>query len=422
MIALKAIVLSHQNAPVHIREQLHYDTSQTESFIIKVQELLGLTEFFLLSTCNRTELYYNSERNLNSELIALLCHQKGIFGVQEKGFEKYFEVIEDPYWALKHLFSVAVGLESVVLGDLQVIHQVKQAYVLANQQKVVGPFFHRMFHAIFHANKRIQNETNLKNGAASVAYAGAEICNEIVHNLYQPKILVLGLGEIGTHLAENLIENFRVQNLFVCNRTNEKSLKFAQKYPIQIIDFQNVKQKIFEFDVIISAISVNEPFITPDNSNLSEKTQYFIDLGVPRTVHPDLEKLGKVIFNIDDIQCRVNEALAIREKSVPLAQNIIEEEVRSLMEWSKELSISPVIQQIKEALEQIRKEEIARYLNKVDETSLKWIEEVTQNIVNKIVKYPVLNLKAACKRGEADTLIDALRELFTVEKKESIKN
>lgn len=416
MVPIKAIVLKHQNAPVNIRELLHYDSSQTDDLILKIQELLGLNEFFVLSTCNRTEIYYISEKNWEKELISVLCHQKGIFEVEN--YENYFSIYQNPYEVLTHLFSVSVGLESVVLGDLQVIHQVKQAYIQANQYKLVGPFFHRMFHAIFHANKRVQNETELKNGSASIAYAGAEICHELIQNINQPKILVIGLGEIGSNLAENLLENFSVNQICVSNRTISKSLFFAQKYPVQVIPFEQLPNHIEHFDIIISAMNVNEPLITPDWFQNSSHTHYFIDLGVPRNIHPELEKKGNIIFNIDDIQYRVNEALENRKKSIPFVKQIIDEEVKSLLEWSKELSISPVIQQIKESLDQIRKEELAKYMNKVDEQSMKFMEEITQNMVQKIMKYPVLQLKAACKRGEEETLIEALRELFTVEKKE----
>ncbi len=415
MVLLKAILLTHHNAPVSIRELLYYDSNQIERLILNIQELLGLNEFFVISTCNRTEIYYLSEKNFDKELITLLCHEKGIFNVTE--FEKYFVSIPDTYGALIHLFSVAVGLESVVLGDLQIIHQVKQAYILANEHKLVGPFFHRMFHAIFHVNKRVQNETNLKNGSASVAYVGAEICNELIQNLNQPRILILGLGEIGSHLTENLIDNFGVNSLYVSNRSIEKSLAFAQKFPVQVLPFEEVKNKIQEFDIVISAISVHEPFITPDLIQNSPQTIHFIDLGVPRTIHEDVQKLGSILFNIDDIQYRVNEALEIRRKSIPHAKSIIEEEIKALLDWSNELSISPVIQQIKDALEQIRKEELAKYLHKADSQSMKLMEEITQSMVKKIIKYPVLQLKAACKRGEADTLIEAIKDLFTIEKK-----
>lgn len=416
MVPLKAVILKHQNASVEIRELFHYEAEQIEELLLKIQELLGLNEFFVISTCNRTEVYYISEQNFDSQLIKILCHLKGIFEVEN--YVKYFTFYHDPHQVLTHLFSVSVGLESVVLGDLQIIHQVKQAYILANQYKLVGPFFHRMFHAIFHVNKRVQNETNLKNGSASVAYVGAEICYELIQNLHQPKILVLGLGEMGKNLSENLMDNFGVEHLYISNRSIEKCIQFNEKYSASIIPFEDLKTTLQDFDIVVSAISVNEPFILPDEFQNSFKTHYFIDLGVPRSVHPELEKLGNVIFNIDDIQYRVNEALETRKQSIPKVKQIIEEEVKTLVEWSKELSISPVIQQIKEALDQIRKEELSKYMNKVDEQSMKFMEEITQSMVQKIIKYPVLQLKAACKRGQEETLIEALKELFIIEKKE----
>lgn len=419
-VSFHAISITHEHAPVHIREKFYLTDSEVRTLLQSLQDLLGISEVFVLSTCNRTEVYYLSEQVLSDEILSLLAKQKGYFEPIATLFP-YFQIFDSTYESLEHLFSVAAGMKSAILGDLQIIHQVKQAYILANEMQSAGPFLHRMFHQIFHLNKRIQNETGLKEGSASLAYAAAEAIFQHASNIPNPHLLIIGLGDMGKNTCINLVKNFGFTNITLANRTPEKALALANELNLNNLPLDLALQQISSFELLLTAINTPEPLITPDLLRPHPNLCMAVDLSVPRAIHQDLDTLQNLtILNVDTLQIIVQNAIEQRKNHLPKAKLIVKEEVLSLLEWSNELSISPIIQQMKQALEQIRKEELARYFNKMDEQSQKWAEQITQNMINKILKYPVLQIKAACKRGEQETLLQVLKDLFTIQEKQKV--
>lgn len=412
----KALTLSHQTAPVAIREQVHVPGALCQQLLSRIQEVLGLEEVLVLSTCNRTEIYYVSESDLSAELIKILAIEKGLKAPDR--LTPYFSVINDHFEASRHLFEVSMGLHSTVIGDIQISNQVKQAYRYCADQKLAGPFLHRILHTIFHTHKRVQQETAYRDGAASVSYAAAELANELMNNWETPSVLVLGLGEMGSDVARNLVGS-HFSRIAVSNRTREKSDAMALETGAEIIDWEAWETHAAQFDVILSAVTAEKPIVTRSvlTGGASEiRTKYLIDLSVPRSIAADVEELdGVITFNIDEIQLRTNEVVERRKAAIPRVNKIISQEISGLTEWSKELSISPTIHKLKDALEQIRQEELARYLKHADEKETELVNKVTKSMMNKIMKLPVLQLKAACKRGEEETLIDLLNGLFNLE-------
>lgn len=368
----------------------------------------------MLSTCNRTEIYYSADRDRFTEILRLLCLEKGLR--QPFQFEPYFEVINDENEAVRHLFSVSMGLQSQVIGDLQISNQVKRAYATAAEMKLAGPFTHRLLHTIFHANKRVQQETSYRDGAASVSYAASELARELLQMHHNPKVLVVGLGEMGRDVARTLSEN--VTELTVCNRTRAKSEALSAETNAEILDFEDLHARLSEFHLVVSAVNVEEPIFRKEHFENFGKFQqkFFIDLCVPRTVEAAVEEIpGIIVYDIDDIRTRTDETVARRIASIPQVEAIIDTEMRGFVDWRKELSISPVIQRFKEALEDIRREELARYLKNANPEEAELLEKVTKSMVNKIIKLPVLHLKDACKRGEQETLAGVLNDLFNLE-------
>jgi glutamyl-tRNA reductase len=216
--------------------------------------------------------------------------------------------------------------------------------------------------------------------------------------------------------------NTSLKNVTITNRTISKAEELAKTCPVKVIPFENIWDAIQESDVIIGSISREEPIITKDKVKelniLSYK--YFIDISVPRSVEPKVEEIpGVLVYNIDHIKNRATEALEKRIQSIPLVKKIIEDSILEFNDWTKEMSVSPVINKLKNALEQIRQEELSRYMKHLNEDETKKVEMITRNMMQKIIKLPVLQLKAACKRGEAETLIDVLNELFDLEKQPS---
>lgn len=413
----RAISLSYKKAPLPIRETLALNEASCKRFISTLKNFTPATDILVLSTCNRTEVYYSSDQSYSTEIIKLLAIEKGL--AVSKELEEYFTIIEDHVSAIEHLFNVSIGLDAQVVGDLQIINQVKNAYQIAADLDVAGPFLHRLMHTIFFTNKRIVQETSFRDGAASVSYATVELVEALTADRKDPKILVLGLGEIGADVVRNF-QNTSIKDIHVTNRTIEKAKTLAEECSINVIPFENVWDEVKDADVIISSVNASEPFITKEILNSLNLLNYkfLIDLSVPRSIERTVEDIpGILLYNIDQIQSKASEALEKRTASIPKVQSIISEAIHEFQDWSKEMIVSPTINKLKNALEQIRQEEISRYVKNLNEDEAKKVETITKSIMQKIIKLPVLQLKAACKRGEAETLIDVLNDLFDLEKK-----
>lgn len=417
----QAISLSHSNTPLHVRETFALNQDQLKNFSLKVKDLFKITDLLIVSTCNRTEIYYSSEKDLSIDLIKSLTAEKGLID-----YSLYAPFFQNHYGteAVKRLFEVASGLQSKVVGDLQIPNQVKQAYQWSADLDMAGPFLHRLMHTIFYTNKRIAQETSFRDGAASVTYVAVSLAEELISNIKNPKILVLGLGEIGTDVCKYLSEK-NIGEVTLMNRTFSKAESYANNFGFKASNITNLELEIVEADLVISSIRADNPLITKNillkNPPLSYK--YFIDLSVPRSIEENLEQIsGVLVYNIDTLQAKADAALAKRMEAVPYVQTIIDEAIESFEDWSKEVMVSPTIQKLKNALEVIRKEEMSRFVKNLTADESDKIDKITQNIIQKILKQPVIQLKAACKRGDAVSMIEAINELFDLEKQSEVKN
>jgi glutamyl-tRNA reductase len=413
----KAISLSYKSAPLHVRELTALQEDACKLLLETLKDVIDASEILILSTCNRTEVYYSSNKDYSTEIIKLIGIQKGISDISS--FSQHFQVINDHNEAVHHLFNVSMGLESQVVGDMQIINQVKNAYQWSADAGLAGPFMHRLLHTIFFANKKVVQETSFRDGAASVSYAAVELVEELTADMPEPKVLVLGLGEIGADVCKNLADS-KMKNITICNRTRSKAEALAEQSGkgITVVGFENVYEAVAEADVIISSVAMDTPFITKElvNRNPIYSYKFFVDLSVPRSVDPAVEEIhGALVYNIDNINARASEALQKRINAIPHVRQIVAEAIAEFGDWSKEMLVSPTINKFKNALEQIRQEEITRYMKQLNEEESKKVELITKNIMQKVLKLPVLQLKAACKRGEAETLIDVLNDLFNLE-------
>lgn len=408
------VSLSHFRAPVDIRELIYLPEQSCRDLLISFRDSLGIREAMIFSTCNRTEVYYRADTDLSEEIIKMLCIEKGV--ERPERFIPYFHVITEEEEALIYLFEVSMGLHSHILGDLQIANQVKQAYVWANDAEMAGAYLHRLMHTIFHTNKRVHQETPYRDGAASVSYAAAELTAALTNHLEAPRVLVVGLGEMGRDVALNLDLNVFGQ-VHLMNRTFSKAQKLAAELGVEAVPFEEFEQRLPHYDAVVSAVSVKEPLITAELvENLTTHSQVVIDLCVPRSVAREVEALSHILlYNIDEINSRTAKVLARREQAIPQVKEIIQTELSGFLEWRTQLSISPTIHRIKGALEKIRKEELARYLKHASEEESELLDSVTRSMINKILKMPVLQLKEACKRGDPEGLIDVINELFNLE-------
>ncbi len=408
----KSISISYRTAPLEIREQIALNEEEAKALMLRLKDFFELSDVLVVSTCNRTEIYYASPQDLNIELVKLLLIQKGI--TDHASYHEYFEHYRLGKAAVRHLFEVATGLHSQVVGDMQIPNQIKQAYQWSADLHMAGPFLHRLLHTIFFANKRVAQETSFRDGAASVSYAAVELVETLA---IAPKVLVVGLGEIGADVCKNLAQKGDA-DITLINRTRAKAEALAATNQFRVADFADLDTELSRADIIITSIQSGQPFFTKKMvqplNGLTYK--YFIDLAVPRSVEPEVEQLpGVMLYNIDTIRSRANAALARRMEAVPTVEAIIDESVAEFNDWSKEMVVSPTINKLKNALEQIRQEEMARFTKQLSQEEAAKMDKITSSMMQKIIKLPVLQLKAACKRGEAETLIDVLNDLFNLE-------
>lgn len=417
----KALILSYKNTPVEIRELFALSHEERAHLLQTLPELYGLHDFLILSTCNRTELYYSSPQNVNEEIIAFVLRMKGIFS-KGKTYVKYFEHLLETKKTVNYLFRVAMGLEAQVVGDIQIVNQVKGAYQQAADHNTAGPFLHRLLHSIFYANKRVVQETSFKDGAASISYAAAELIKTLSNSFVSPKVLVLGLGEIGKDAVKNLAGNDL--QITLSNRTADKAMMLSKETGFNTLDFKESKGQWANYDIILSSVSVKDYISLEDFKDYQPKgIKYFIDLSIPRSIDFAIEQIeGFSLFNIDEIKDKTEQAIDKRIAAVPQVEQIISDLINDFGEWSQEMEVSPTIQKIKSSLEAIRQDEIKKHLKNASPEIEEFAEKFSKSLTQKIMKLPILKLKAACKRGDADSLVDILNDLFDIEKhQEKIK-
>jgi glutamyl-tRNA reductase len=411
----KSLALSYKTAPLEIREQVSLNEAAAKQLLNFLREYTAGSDVLVVSTCNRTEIYYVSQNDISKDIFRGLALIKNL----PSGFEQYF-VRYEGVDAVKHLFEVAIGLDAQVIGDLQISGQVKNAYQWTADENMAGPYLHRLLHTIFFCNKRVVQETSFRDGAASISYAAKELAEDVTQNLAAPVVLVVGVGEIGNDVCLNLM-NSRIKNVTILNRTSEKAEKLAAKCGFRFGTLDNLAEEIANADVVISSVSGAGHLITREL--LEEKKllthKYFIDLSIPRSIDPSVDEVaGAIVYNLDDIEEKTNEAVEKRRAAVPRVRAIIEESIAEFDEWSKEMVVSPTIQKLKNALEQIRKEELSRFVKNTKPEEAERLEEMSKSLMQKIIKYPVLHLKAACKRGDAESISEVLRDLFNLDQTE----
>jgi glutamyl-tRNA reductase len=414
--SFRAISLSHKSAPVEIREVISLDEGAIHALLLKLKDFFSVTDTLILSTCNRTEVYYSHELDLSSEIIKLIGLEKGLTNVVD--YMEYFTIYTSDRDAINHLFKVSMGLEAQVVGDMQIANQVKRAYQASADLDLAGPFLHRLMHTVFFTNKRVVQETAFRDGAASVSYAAVELIEELTRNTYQPRVLLIGVGEIGEDVAKNMV-HIPEAKVTITNRTLDKAVSLADELGFSVIAFENCKEAMKEADVVVCSIMKSEPFITKEMVKAMDIQSYklFVDLSVPRSIETSIEDIpGALLYNVDNIRSKASETLEKRLASIPQVESIITESIEEFYNWKKELMVSPTINKFKNALEQIRLEEMERFLKNANTEQIAMIDKITKSMMQKILKIPVVQLRAACQRDEADSMIEILSNLFDLEK------
>ena len=380
--------VSFEKADAETRGKFAFFDENIKNFVSEIHnENLG--DAFVVSTCNRTEIYTTSQNYL---LIAeLYCKT---IGVSLTEFMQYVNILKHEE-ALNHLFRVAAGLESQIIGDFEIIGQIKNAYHrFKKEKKNSNPFLERAINSAIQISKRIKNETGISNGAASVSYAAVHYILKNQQQISEKNILLLGVGEIGQNTVENLVKHVYKPKVKIANRTSDKAEKIAEKYKIPHIEFENFQEELAQTDILIVATGAQHPIINKTHFPNGKET-LVIDLSIPNNVERNItENTNISLVDVDQLSLHISETMVQRQKEIPKAEGIIKEMTKDFLEWEKKRKLAPNIHHFKAVLKNMERNEMHNIHKKhkyVEVTDMQLSDKMIQKITNRFAKYIIDN-------------------------------
>ena len=417
---LRTIGLNHETASLDVREALAFSPDQTRQLL---EHLTGTTEAVLLSTCNRTEFTVASESDglmTAAEMLRFLLQQKGETSVMPLASQIYeYEGIA----AVEHLFSVTASLDSMVLGETQILSQVKSAYLLASEVGTVGPVMHGLFQTALKTAKRIASETALFRHRVSIpSIAVVDFALRIFERLSDKTIYVFGAGEMASETLGYLIEHGASgEAITILNRHREKAEKIAQKFGGSVLDWDKRFDAMVDADLIVSATGAEEPIVTKtDFHEIKTKRKgrplFVLDLAVPRDFEPTIAESADVyLYSIDDLQATCRKNREERDREIPKAEKIVKKEALKFVQEMNHRKTSSMIRQLQNDWSQTKEAELTRLFNKLPQLGEKEQGEIRyafDRLVNKFLHPPLESLRDESKEGVPHKLLDALAKLF----------
>ena len=347
----QVIGISYKNANLDTRGLFSLSDLQLHSLFLEAKEK-KLDELMIINTCNRTEIF--GWNNNTDDFINLLCkHSNGDI----KTFEKYGYIITGKK-AIKHLFKVGTGLDSQILGDFEIIGQIKQSLNRSKRLNLISGRLERLVNSVIHASKKIKNQTKLSSGATSVAYASVQYIIKNVKNISKKKIVLFGIGKIGRNTCENLIKHTKNEHIVLINRTKEKAEKIALKFPVLVKPYGELTSEISNADVLIVATSSLNPTITKDLI-FNSKNLLILDLSIPRNVETQINELNNIkVVHLDELSQITDSTIEKRKKHIPRAELIINSNIKDYILWLSQRKFSPTLKSFKEQVTQLKKEKL----------------------------------------------------------------
>lgn len=420
---LVVLGLNHRTAPVEIRERLSISEDRMPDVLACLRDS-GTTETLLLSTCNRTEIYaYAPTRAADSAIIQRLGEA---CCVAPNDFVEYFYTLAG-HKAVKHLFRVAAGIDSMVVGEAQILGQVKDAYSTACGMGFTGPVLNTLFQQAITVGKRARTDTDIGRGAFSIGSAAVHLAESIFEELRGRTVLIIGAGTMGeltmTHLSSS-----GVSNVIVANRTYEKAVDLAAEFGGRAIRFEEIPSALAAADIVIASTGSQEPIVDADMTAEAMRARrgrpmFFIDIAVPRDIAPDVQDIDNVfVYDIDDLQTAVDADAGNRQAEVKKIDSIIEEQVGEFMAWFRTLDAVPVVTALRDKFEKIREAELAKLHHKYPDLSQEQIEAIdaaTRSIVNRISHHPMIRIKEYAAADDSAARLDTICDVFGIQPSEN---
>ena len=415
------IGMNHQTAPVELRECLASDPGTAKKALAAMRDSDEIKEAMFLSTCNRVEaLVVADHRDRASEIVIGLMESLGNISTNSFADHLYqYEGLE----AVRHVFRVASSLDSMVVGEPQILGQIKAAYLEATKEKTSGVIINRLMHRAFHVAKRVRTETGISEAAVSISYAAVELAKKIFHDLEGKKALLIGAGEMAELAARHFMAN-GIRSMSVANRTVERAVEVARQFGAIAVSLQEIPYQLLEVDIVLSSTASSEIIITRQMvkgclRKRRNRPLFFIDIAVPRDIDPRVNDLDNVyLFDIDDLKGVTESNLEQRRKEAARAESIIEEEVVKFDRWLQTLAVVPTIISLREKAETIIQNELSRssgLLASLSPSQKQAVITLSRSIAEKILNDPILFLKDRSDRPTLPTYLDVTRRLFKLD-------
>ena len=413
--------INHTSAPVHLRERLAFNEEQIRASLARLfcgHLQTSLAELIILSTCNRIEIYAASNQLAYAELEAFLSDARAVPADELQRDLYRFHDVE----AARHLFDVAAGLDSLVIGEPQILGQITRALELARGQNAAGPTLNRLFQAAIHAGKRARTETAISRNPASVSSLAASVAEKTLGHIKTASVVILGAGE----MAELTVEALRkrgVEKILVVNRTHERAHALADRWGAQAATFESLYESLCEADILISSTGAPHLVLSADMVREAmrwrvERSLVLIDIAVPRDIDPDAGNIPHVrLFDIDGLNAQLEDSLTRRLDEVPHVRRILAEELMAFESYLKSLEMLPIIADIHQQAEAIRMAELEKTLRRMPHLTAaerERIEALTQALVRKLLDHPTRRLREEAASHHAPEYAALARILFNL--------
>jgi len=417
------IGLNHDTAPIEVREKVAFDGPKLTEALDKLKEYPHVKEHIILSTCNRVEIYAAVD-DLDSGKESINRFISDFHGISRDLLNKslYIHIGAD---AVRHIYRVGSGLDSMVLGEPQILGQLKDAFDAALKNKTTGVFLNKLMRKSVSVAKRIRTETGIAESAVSISFAAIELAKKIFEDVSQKSFMLIGAGEMAELAAKHLL-NLGVKDVYVTNRTTERAEELAKEFNGKVILFDNFPLELRFCDIVICSTGAPDYILKKDEmhkimKDRKQKPVFIIDISVPRNIDPLIDELDNVyLYDVDDLQGIVHTNIKERAKEAEKGEKIVAEEIDVFIKWTSSLSATPTIVALRNKAETIRQDELEKTLKKLgplEEKQIKAIEHLSNTIVNKLIHPPTTALKE--EHDYKDLMVDLIKKMYGLEPEEN---
>jgi len=413
---IAVVGLNHKTADVELREKLAFNGPKLEEGLRKIKEIPSIRETVIISTCNRVEIYLHVQ-DVEKAYSAIKDFFVEFFEIRRDSLDTALYLHKDMA-AVKHIFRVASSLDSMVVGEPQILGQLKDAFDFALEKKTTGVLLNRLLKKSISVAKRVRTETRIAENAVSISFAAVELAKKIFTDLAGKSFMLLGAGEMAELAAKHMMNN-GVKDIIVANRTYERGCELSREFDGRAIRFEDFPAELVHTDIVIcstgaSTFVLHKEHMQKVMKERKQKPVFIIDISVPRNVDPGINDMDNVyLYDVDDLRGVVDSNISERQKEAAKAEAIVEDEIETFRKWMMTLNSVPTVIALRERAEAIRKDELERFFNRfpsLGEKERKAIEGMAGGIINKLIHAPTVALKNDAE--DKDMLIALIKRLY----------